>query len=61
MQQLKGRKELHTGKDDVSVALFMDNITVYIENAVESTENQVELGSESTKVQDTTSVDKMYF
>lgn len=61
MQQLKARKELHTGKDDVSMALFMGNITVSTENAVESTENLVELGSESTKVQDTTSVDKIYF
>lgn len=42
------------------MALSVGHIIISMENVIESTEKLVELSSESAKVQDTTSVHKIY-
>lgn len=42
------------------MAVFVGKIVIYVENVMESTDKLVELSSDSTKVQDTTSIHKIY-
>ena len=50
IRQQKERKDIHIGKEEVKLWLFLDDTIVYIENPIDSTKKLLDLINEFGKV-----------
>ena len=53
IREEKERKGIQTGKEEIKLSLFADNMIIYIENPKDATRELLELINDLVKLQDT--------
>ena len=53
IREEKERKGIQTGKEEIKLSLFADNMIIYIENPKDATRKLLELINDLVKLQDT--------